>query len=295
VQPNLFIVGAPKCGTTAWAEYLRSHSDIQFSELKEPHFYASDLVVAQQITSPERYAKLFAGADSAKYAAEASPLYMYSSVAAQAIREASPDARILVFLRPQEDFLRSWHHQLLYAFQEQIEDLATAWRLSGKRPPETIPETCLDARLLDYASIASFREQVQRFVDAFGEEQVRAFHFHEWTSDPRRTYLQILEFLGLPDDGRTDFPRLNEAKSHGNRWLGRLIWNPPKVVSFAVELIKKVTGRARLGLGERAARLIAVKGYRTEISPELEAEIRSYYAAENAALERLVRNNHGGG
>jgi hypothetical protein len=216
---------------------------------------------------------------------------MYSKVAAQAIHEASPDARILVFLRPQEDFLRSWHHQLLYAFQEQIEDLTTAWRLSGKRPPESIPKSCLDAQLLDYAAVASFREQVQRFVDAFGQERVKVVHFREWTSDPRRTYLQILDFLDLADDGRTDFPRFNEAKSHGNPWLGRLIWNPPSIVTFAVELIKKVTGRARLGLGERAAKLIAVKGYRTEISPELRAEIRSYYAEENAALERLVRKN----
>ena len=42
-RPNLFIVGAPKCGTTAWVEYLRTHPDIFFPEIKEPHYFATDL------------------------------------------------------------------------------------------------------------------------------------------------------------------------------------------------------------------------------------------------------------
>jgi len=33
-RPNLFIVGAPKCGTTAWVEYLRTHPDIFFPEIR---------------------------------------------------------------------------------------------------------------------------------------------------------------------------------------------------------------------------------------------------------------------
>jgi hypothetical protein len=35
-KPNFFIVGAPKCGTTALSEYLRSHPDVFFSSPKEP-------------------------------------------------------------------------------------------------------------------------------------------------------------------------------------------------------------------------------------------------------------------
>ena len=43
-KPNLFIVGAPKCGTTFLYHYLKKHSDIYFPEFKEPHFFGSDLV-----------------------------------------------------------------------------------------------------------------------------------------------------------------------------------------------------------------------------------------------------------
>ena len=42
-KPNLFIIGAPKCGTTFLYYYLRQHPDIFFPSFKEPHFFGSDL------------------------------------------------------------------------------------------------------------------------------------------------------------------------------------------------------------------------------------------------------------
>ncbi|MEA3447202.1 MAG: sulfotransferase [Bacteroidota bacterium] len=40
--PNFFIIGAPKCGTTALSEYLRKHPDIHFSYPKEPDYFNTD-------------------------------------------------------------------------------------------------------------------------------------------------------------------------------------------------------------------------------------------------------------
>ena len=37
-KPNLFIVGAPKCGTTFLYHYLKQHPEIFFPDFKEPHF-----------------------------------------------------------------------------------------------------------------------------------------------------------------------------------------------------------------------------------------------------------------
>jgi hypothetical protein len=41
-KPNLFIVGAPKCGTTEWVHYLKSHPDICFPDRKEPDYFNFD-------------------------------------------------------------------------------------------------------------------------------------------------------------------------------------------------------------------------------------------------------------
>jgi hypothetical protein len=40
--PNLFIVGAPKCGTTSLHYWLSQHPEIFMSEPKEPKFFCTD-------------------------------------------------------------------------------------------------------------------------------------------------------------------------------------------------------------------------------------------------------------
>ena len=35
-----FVVGAPRCGTTAIARFLAKHPEIAFSAVKEPHFFS---------------------------------------------------------------------------------------------------------------------------------------------------------------------------------------------------------------------------------------------------------------
>lgn len=288
-KPNLFIVGAPKCGTTAWVEYLRTHPDIFFPEVKEPHFFAKDLPKMQWSSSLAEYESLFERSQNARIVGEASVMYLYSTEAARAIRAYDPDARILVFLRDQEDFLPSLHHQFLYRFTECIEDFEQAWHLSGKRPADTIPKLCRHPKLLDYAAMGRFGEQVERYLTEFPPEQIRVIRFADWTSDPRPTYLRILGFLGVEDDGRSDFPKINEAKTHANKMVGRLILHPPRVARVAAQFLRKLLGRRSLGAARRAAQLVAEPGYRTSVSPALRQEIRDYYAADNRALaERLA-------
>ena len=41
-KPNLFLIGAPKCGTTSLASYLSDHPQIFVSDPKEPHFFNTD-------------------------------------------------------------------------------------------------------------------------------------------------------------------------------------------------------------------------------------------------------------
>ena len=41
--PNLFLVGAPKSGTTAIYEFLNAHSEVYMSPIKEPHYFSKDI------------------------------------------------------------------------------------------------------------------------------------------------------------------------------------------------------------------------------------------------------------
>ena len=291
MKANLFIVGAPKCGTTAWYEYLRSHPDIFMPDLKEPGFFALDLPNWRGIRADEEYSRLFADRGVARIIGEASGIYLISETAAQAIRAYNPAARILIFLREQEDFLPSFHNLNRYEFAEGIRDFETAWRLSGRRPPETIPPS-VEPKVLDYVAIGRFRQQVSRYLDAFGEKQVRVFWFQDWVADPRSTYLEILDFLELQDDGRNEFGQINAGTTFRPRWVVRFLRNPPPTARAIVRLLKRATGLRRATqdvLVEKIVRLLTARGYKKEISPQLRHEIRRCYADDNRRLNERLR------
>lgn len=285
MKPNLFIVGAPKCGTTAWFNYLRTHPDIYFPKGKEPSFFALDLPRIRVVKSLSAYKLLFAGSGRAKISGDASTIYLYSTSAAKEIHKYNPKSKILIFLRDQEYFLPSLHHQYVYTFDEPIGDFSTAWRLSGERSLKLLPKDTSDPAALDYAARGRFYEQVKRYIDTFPAEQIRVFRFAEWTEDPRRTYVEILDFLGLEDDGRKEFPIVNEAKSHKYRWIGRLLFDPPKLVKKAISPVKKITGLNPWRFGRPVAKLLAAPGYRTSVASDIRDEIKSYYEENNRLLD----------
>ncbi|WP_340267112.1 sulfotransferase domain-containing protein [Sphingobium mellinum] len=283
MKPNFFIVGAPKCGTTAWVEYLRSHPDIFFSKAKEPHHFSRDFPKWNFVSDPDDYLALFADSGGASEVGEGSVRYLYSKVAAREIHNFNPAARILIFLRDQQDFLPSLHHQQLYNGDETIEDFEQVWRLSGRRPASTIPAYCREPSFLDYAAMGRFHEQIERFYAIFRAEQIKIIAFRDWIDDPRSTYLEILTFLGLADDGRRSFERVNEAKYHKSRILASLTQIPPPWVRKSSRVLTQLAGR-QLGILSRLRDLNRRSGYKTRIDPSLKEEIRRYYEPDNALL-----------
>ena len=290
-KPNLFIVGAPKCGTTAWVEYLKSHPDIFFPVIKEPHYFSPDIPKPEgfnNFPTEERYLALFAQSGSARIVGEGSVRYLQSREAARNIFQFNPDAKIIIFVRDQEDYLPSLHNQLVFNKDECILDFQTAWRLSGKRDSTNTSRECRSPKLLDYVEAGNFSAQVDRFFKHFPNDQIRVYHFAEWSRDPRAAYLDILAFLGVPDDGRTDFPRVNAARHRRTNFLWKLQKNPPRIARAAVALTKRVTGRHTLGLIELLRRIDTKKGGQTTVSDALRQEIAAYFRDDNARLEPRI-------
>jgi hypothetical protein len=283
-KPNLFIVGAPKCGTTAWVEYLGTHPDIFFPERKEPSFFCPDLLPEQRVQTLDAYLDLFSGSAGAKIVGEASPTYLRSGEAPRRVADFNPKAKILIFLREQEDFLPSLHNQLVFNGEEPITDFETAWRLSGERRREDVPASCNDVRLLDYKEAGRFSEQVERWFDCFPEEQIRVFQFRDWVAHPREAYLEILDFLGLPDDGRSSFAPVNEARKRRTQLFVKLVNDPPPGVMPLVGLLKRATGKKSLGLAQKLRDIGTEAGYGAEIGEELRKSIRDMYAEDNRKL-----------
>ena len=84
--PNLFLVGAPKCGTTSLWTWLGQHPDIYMSPEKEPSFFSRSLDDPQQRWRSDEYDDLFRGARDERWVGEATVSYLRAPGAADRIR-----------------------------------------------------------------------------------------------------------------------------------------------------------------------------------------------------------------
>jgi hypothetical protein len=229
-RPDLFIVGAPKCGTSALHRYLGEHPRIFMSRRKEPWYFAEDF--PRFVTSLEDYLALFDDATAQHLAVgEASTTYLSSDTALHRIREFSPGARIVVMVRDPVDLVHSLHAQAVLGLNEDELDIERAWRLqAARRRGERIPRLCRAPRFLQYAEIARLGGQVERLLGIFDTRQVKVIVFDDFVADTRPVYEDVLAFLRVPSDDRSDFPRVNPARVARSRLVARLARRPPQLL-----------------------------------------------------------------
>jgi hypothetical protein len=276
-KPNFFIVGAPRCGTTSMYTYLRQHPEIYVSAHKEPHFFGSDLTpLPGAIREPELYGELFAGAGDRSRVGEASVWYLSSTKAASEIRSFAPDARILILLRAPHRMLESLHGLFLRTGNEDLPTLEKALaaeperRLGHRIPPGAyLPEALL------YTDIARYAAQVERYLDAFGRENVHCIVFDDMVRDTAAVYRQALEFLGVDPgfEAELDPRRANErVRMMAIRQLAR---TPPEV--------RRRIQFKDMRLHESAPRI--------PLPAELAARLRELFATDVARLGALLDRN----
>ena len=290
-KPSFFIVGAPKCGTTALYEYLRPHPHIFMPEIKEPHFFAKDLGTYPRIKTLEDYLALFADATSDHLqAGEASVYYLRSSVAIPNLREFDPAAKLIAMFRNPVDMVYSLHSQLLHVSEETVADFATAWRLQERRARGLdLPPGIRSPLLVQYYQVGQFGTQVQRMLSCFPREQVKLILYDDFAASPERIYDEVIGFLALPHDGRTEFPRINENKGVRLPWLRRFYRKPPPALREAVRSLKRAVGGETLSAAKRKlVALNTVRERRAPLPPELRAELAAAFRDEVALLGRLM-------
>jgi Sulfotransferase family len=207
--PDFFIVGHPKCGTSALFEMLRRRPQIYMPDVKETWFFASELRRGRagrgpgktQATTLERYLSLFAAARADQRTGEATPSYLRSHTAATRIAEVQPAARIVAILREPASFLRSLHLQFVQTHVETEKDLRKALALEdARREGKSIPARSAQPRDLLYSDIVRYVEQLERYYAVFPPEQVLVLIYDDYRDDNAATVRKVLAHVGV-DDG----------------------------------------------------------------------------------------------
>jgi Sulfotransferase family len=227
--PDFFIVGHEKCGTTALYEMLRRHPQIFMPDRKEPRFFATDMGARFTLgrgglpQTLDEYLALFATARSDQLAGEATPHYLRSTVAATRIAEVQPAARIVAIVREPAAYLRSFHLQNVQNRIEPQKDFRKAVMLEGaRRQGRRIPRRCESPPALLYSDHVRYVEQLRRYYDVFGPEQVLVLIYDDFRNDNPGTVRRVLRFLGVDDTAPLEPVETNRLKAVRFRHLHEL-------------------------------------------------------------------------
>jgi len=279
-KPDFFIVGAPKCGTTSLASWLRRHPAVYIPHIKEPNFYNTDIEISR-IGNARAYEKLFRQASARHLAVgEASATYLLSRVAIPAIERNHERPKYIVMLRNPVDMAYSLYLQNIRSGREDLLSFRDAWNryagksANGRRQPGY-------SILLDYRNACRLGEHMQFMMGIVPGDRILALSFEDLRSDPREVYLSVLRFLGVPDDGRSEFPKENRGAVYPSATIARLF--------SAVHAFRRRLPIPPLGTNilERAASAVSREGY-PELDEAMREEMCAHFRPDVEKLETLL-------
>lgn len=294
-RPNFFIVGAARCGTTSFAQYLSQHPDIFVASEKETHFFAAQemplrfgepMLPGQKrledriIRDESEYLHLFDGVRGEIAVGEASVYYIhYSSVPERIAREV-PDARIIVLLR------------------NPVERAYSAYKLLARDERETLAfEQSLDRederRSLDYepiwyyTALGRYAQQIERYFAVFGRDRVHVILTEDLEADPNHVLEETFGFLGVRPQVHVDASwRANMggiSRSGGAKLIQELAFGSG--IGARVKSLIPATARGRWG-----ERILRATTERQTIPPETRARLKHALDEDTSHLKEVLGN-----
>ena len=295
-KPDFFIVGAPKCGTTAMAQYIAAHPDVYMAR-KEMHVFGRDLRFGSQFYRRNHadYLKEFSDWNGQKRGGEASVWYLYSREAAAEIKAFNPDARIIIMLRDPMEMVHSLYLQFCYDGNEHLKTFEEALEAEpARRSHRQIGRRAYFRDGLRYRDVGAYAEQVQRYFEVFGRDRVHVILYDDFAASPSRACRAALEFLEV--DAKTlpnEFKVVNPAKTIKHPALHAILHEPwvrkaalavrPAVPRRVFSWLHRIDERLRL-------RSTAV-AQRPLVAPEVRQQLKREFAPEVARLSELLNRD----
>ena len=272
--PNLLVAGAMRAGTTSAYRYLDAHPDIFMSPTKEPHFLAfegaaptytgpgDDHFNRRACTTLEEYRALFAGGRTARWRGEASAMYLHLPATLDGMARHGIEPFVVLFLRdPAEraasafEYLRRQGRETLATLTEGLDAEPERRRLGW-------------APIWHYTEISRYSEQVLRWRDAVGADNLEVVLFEDLERSPRETFASIFGRLGVDPDAPIEYVVHNQSGS-------------PRSV-----LLERMTRRA--GPWRRRIKRSLPRGARHAFERLREGNIVGRDSVDDAARQRIV-------
>ncbi|EPC04149.1 hypothetical protein L861_02220 [Litchfieldella anticariensis FP35 = DSM 16096] len=276
---NLFIVGAPKSGTTALYEYLKESPDVFFPDFKEPNYFSNN---PEGIKDEEEYLKIFDGHAGEAIVGECSTSYLYDGDAPKRIKNScAENTKIIISLRnPVNMSFSLWQHNVRNGRE----------KLSYQDAVKSIKERRHDSKYIkqgihrfEYIERARYASQVEQYINEFGESNVKIFIYEELFDNIDSGYVDICNWLGVTA-ANVEFSKHNEARVVKNQAIQSLV----RPSGFLSSVSKKIlTRNMRKKVREKISSLNSKPG-KYEVPDKFKNELVTYFENDVDSLINLA-------
>lgn len=232
-KPNLFVLGAAKCGTTTLWHYLKRLPDVCMSEPKEPFFFEAEF--EQGIEFYRK--KYFAHWMGEVLRGDARHRNLLLPYVPDRIRRVNQYAKLIVLVRnPVDRAFSHWYHNYSrnsenLSFPEAIEvdnqRIRSGLRCDTQeeiiqhieRLPRQAPGKVIGLGLYrTYLDSGYYYEQIERYLELFPEQNLKVILFDDLVNNPEIVVNELISFLGL--------------EKGSNVFTGRLWANQPRSLPY---------------------------------------------------------------
>lgn len=282
ITPNLFVAGAPKCGTTTLYDYLVQHPEIAMSREKEPAFFDKDRFFdeannANKVAWEEYLAKFdrYRGDGVLKYIGDATPTMVFPKMPERILRMCGNNVKVVISLRNPVDraYSHYWH-----GYRLGLESGRPDQDLFLDEEPEDVCDTGRFPK--HYLLTGRYWVHIERFVSAFGRENVLLLNFEELVFDTDLAMNKIWRFLGL-DAVHLQRQHSNPAQAPVFPVLQRFVAGDSHLKRWIKLIIPSV-------LTQKAGAVVASTNLRDHKYPAMDLALRSrleeYYRQDNCLL-----------
>jgi|GEM_PF-2673920 len=281
---NLLLIGFPKCGTTAFADWLSNCPKVDVSSPKEtfllcPEFSgnlersASRGADVEGCYAPQREGVL---------RMEATTLNVYSTALLEAVADL-PELKCIVLTRDPVEATLSWHNQVINAGFQSSDDFTESWNQGLESDSESG-----QGFLTRYREVSAHGHWCSRWVKKIGHERCLMLRSLDLRETPESVRRRLEAFLNTELEVAERPPERNKFSEPRSKFLYDTIRGSSLLRAFR-GLEKHLQPLATLRRMIRDK--IVLKPSKKKIGTEVETMLREAFADDQAILRELALQN----
>jgi hypothetical protein len=274
--PNLFLIGAPKCGTTTLVNWLSSTKQVFVPLGREPHYFADDIFPDRVCNSMNRYKELYIKSpQDIKYLLDGSTGYLSSAVSVPSILSISPESKFIILVRDPSEMMISLHRERVSEGREKKISAREAWNQSNISD--------LDPAL-NYKLQCKLASQIKNIQQIIHEPNLLILSLKEIAEDPENSFDHLINFLDLPNVSYPSFEIHGKAITRKSNAFQSII--------FSLKKLRQKLNIPSIGFGffKFLERMNTINKKAKLTDPDLVNDLRNELKDERNELLKILKN-----